>query len=90
MPVEETAKSAVLTPVTSSENVARKRAVVARELRDVPSIRVTEVSVGRVPSTSMDAPEARSASVPGSVRMAAFPAASVIDPPLRVSELVST
>ena len=90
MPVVETAKSAALTPITSSENVARKRAVEARELRDVPSSLVMEVRVGRMPSTWMDAPEARSSSVPGSVRMAAFPEASVIDPPLRVSELVST
>jgi len=88
--VVETAKSAVPTPITSSENVTRKRAVVVREFRDEPSSRVMEVTVGRMPSTEIAALDARSASVLGSVRMAAFPAASVIDPPLRESELVST
>ena len=52
MPVVETAKSAVPTPITSSENVARKRAEVVRELIELASRRVRDAKDGGTPSTA--------------------------------------
>jgi len=52
MPVVETAKSAVPTPITSSENVARKRAEVVRELIEPASRRVRDAKDGGTPSTA--------------------------------------
>src|SRR6185436_3734044 len=88
-PVVVKLKSAVSTPVMDSENVTVN--CILGRLVGLAFMQVLEITVGAVVSITIFLLLPREPAAPGvgSVRIALFPAASLIVPPLRVSAVVA-